>query len=293
MGRDPSRPTLGAAAYPPLTSIMCAWCRVHQGWARVAQIRGGTRTEPTRAPVCAPPSMKMASRATSSRASNENSRALASMLEGNNSCQHVVGATAKVVRGDGERDRHELRREKVTRGTHMELCIYSIREHGGLLLPGPAAVSPVRPVPDHCPGPGRRRSRQRIPSIRGAVLSRATHRHVGGHRTFPQQGVGTFQTRSTLWRGRCSPPPPPPQVCASKFWFNYRHTSNAIAVYNSVRARGVPDARILLMLADDAACNGRNPAPACMRTRDLGPDDAYVRRGATLLTFCDRRRECP
>ena len=66
------------------------------------------------------------------------------------------------------------------------------------------------------------------------------------------------------------------QVCASKFWFNYRHTSNAVAVYNSVRARGVPDARILLLLADDAGCNGRNPAPACMRTRDGGPDDACV-----------------
>jgi hypothetical protein len=65
-------------------------------------------------------------------------------------------------------------------------------------------------------------------------------------------------------------------VCASKFWFNYRHTSNAVAVYNSVRARGVPDARILLLLADDAGCNGRNPAPACMRTRDGGPDDACV-----------------
>jgi hypothetical protein len=43
------------------------------------------------------------------------------MLKGNKSCQHVVEATAKAVRGDGERDRHELRREKVTRGTHMEL----------------------------------------------------------------------------------------------------------------------------------------------------------------------------
>jgi hypothetical protein len=97
MGREPP-PNTGRRNIPP-TSTMCAWRRVQQGWVRGAQTRGGTRTEPTRAPVCAPPSIKMASRATSSRASNENSSALASMLEGNKSCQHVVEATAKAVRG--------------------------------------------------------------------------------------------------------------------------------------------------------------------------------------------------
>uniref|UniRef100_A0A3Q3XMX4 GPI-anchor transamidase n=1 Tax=Mola mola TaxID=94237 RepID=A0A3Q3XMX4_MOLML len=39
-------------------------------------------------------------------------------------------------------------------------------------------------------------------------------------------------------------------VCTSRFWFNYRHVANTLSVYR------------ILMLADDMACNHRNPKPA-------------------------------
>nr|XP_015210618.1 PREDICTED: GPI-anchor transamidase [Lepisosteus oculatus] len=51
-------------------------------------------------------------------------------------------------------------------------------------------------------------------------------------------------------------------VCTSRFWFNYRHVANTLSVYRSVKRLGIPDSRIVLMLADDMACNHRNPKPA-------------------------------
>ncbi|CAK8674982.1 unnamed protein product [Clavelina lepadiformis] len=50
-------------------------------------------------------------------------------------------------------------------------------------------------------------------------------------------------------------------VCTSRFWFNYRHVANALSVYRSVKRLGIPDSQIILMLADDMACNPRNPRP--------------------------------
>ncbi|KAJ7410111.1 GPI-anchor transamidase [Willisornis vidua] len=52
------------------------------------------------------------------------------------------------------------------------------------------------------------------------------------------------------------------QVCTSRFWFNYRHVANTLSVYRSVKRLGIPDSHIVLMLADDMACNPRNPKPA-------------------------------
>ncbi|KAF1643900.1 GPI-anchor transamidase, partial [Eudyptes chrysocome] len=51
-------------------------------------------------------------------------------------------------------------------------------------------------------------------------------------------------------------------VCTSRFWFNYRHVANTLSVYRSVKRLGIPDSHIVLMLADDMACNPRNPKPA-------------------------------
>lgn len=51
-------------------------------------------------------------------------------------------------------------------------------------------------------------------------------------------------------------------VDTSRFWFNYRHVANALSIYRSVKRLGVPDSQIILMLADDMACNPRNPHPA-------------------------------
>ncbi|KAG2357314.1 peptidase C13 family-domain-containing protein [Suillus spraguei] len=47
-------------------------------------------------------------------------------------------------------------------------------------------------------------------------------------------------------------------VCASRYWFNYRHMANALGMYRTVKRLGIPDSNIILMLADDIACNARN-----------------------------------
>eukprot|EP00948_MAST-09A_sp_MAST-9A-sp1_P001381 g1381.t1 len=48
-------------------------------------------------------------------------------------------------------------------------------------------------------------------------------------------------------------------VDTSTFYFNYRHASNTLALYHTIRRLGIPDSNIILMLGDDAACNPRNP----------------------------------
>ena len=50
-------------------------------------------------------------------------------------------------------------------------------------------------------------------------------------------------------------------LCASRFWFNYRHVAGALSVYRALRARGLDDDHIVLMLAEDIACNARNGRP--------------------------------
>lgn len=47
-------------------------------------------------------------------------------------------------------------------------------------------------------------------------------------------------------------------VCTSTFWFNYRHVANVLSIYRLLRQGGMPDDHIILMLADDMACNPRN-----------------------------------
>nr|CAG4644018.1 EOG090X07K0 [Lepidurus arcticus] len=51
-------------------------------------------------------------------------------------------------------------------------------------------------------------------------------------------------------------------VDTSRFWFNYRHVANVLSLYRSVKRLGIPDSQIILMIADDMACNPRNPRPA-------------------------------
>lgn len=51
-------------------------------------------------------------------------------------------------------------------------------------------------------------------------------------------------------------------VCTSAYWYNYRHMANTLSLYRTVRRLGVPDSNIVLMLADDVACNARNPYSA-------------------------------
>lgn len=50
-------------------------------------------------------------------------------------------------------------------------------------------------------------------------------------------------------------------VCTSKFWFNYRHMANTLSLYRTVKRLGIPDSNIILMMADEVACNPRNSYP--------------------------------
>lgn len=50
-------------------------------------------------------------------------------------------------------------------------------------------------------------------------------------------------------------------VSSSKYWFNYRHASNVLSIYRSIKRLGIDDSHIILMLADDTACDARNPWP--------------------------------
>lgn len=70
-------------------------------------------------------------------------------------------------------------------------------------------------------------------------------------------------------------------VDASRYWFNYRHVANALSIYYSVKRLGTPDSHIILMLADDMACNPRNPTSAqIFNNRDrhvqIYPDNVEV-----------------
>uniref|UniRef100_F6S8C9 GPI-anchor transamidase n=2 Tax=Ciona intestinalis TaxID=7719 RepID=F6S8C9_CIOIN len=64
-------------------------------------------------------------------------------------------------------------------------------------------------------------------------------------------------------------------VCTSRFWFNYRHIANALSVYRSVKRLGIPDSQIILMLADDMACNPRNPRPGKVYNNKNEAIDVY------------------
>jgi phosphatidylinositol glycan class K len=56
-------------------------------------------------------------------------------------------------------------------------------------------------------------------------------------------------------------------VATSKYWYNYRHIANTLSFYRTVKRLGIPDSNIILMLAEDVACNPRNAYPS--QVRDL------------------------
>lgn len=47
-------------------------------------------------------------------------------------------------------------------------------------------------------------------------------------------------------------------VSSSRYWFNYRHVTNALSIYHLLKRGGITDDNIILMLADDMPCNQRN-----------------------------------
>lgn len=47
-------------------------------------------------------------------------------------------------------------------------------------------------------------------------------------------------------------------VDTSVFWHNYRHEINALSIYHLLKDSGIPDNRIILMIAEDFTSNKRN-----------------------------------
>lgn len=67
-------------------------------------------------------------------------------------------------------------------------------------------------------------------------------------------------------------------VNTSAYWFNYRHSVNALGIYQKIRQLGIPDSHIILMLADDIACNPRNVLPGRVHSAEMQAAD-NVERG--------------
>jgi len=59
-------------------------------------------------------------------------------------------------------------------------------------------------------------------------------------------------------------------VATSEGWGNYRHQADALAVYNMLKANGLPDDRIIFIMADDLAKNEENPIPGQVRNEPGG-----------------------
>lgn len=64
-------------------------------------------------------------------------------------------------------------------------------------------------------------------------------------------------------------------VCSSRYWYNYRHVANVLSIYRTVKRLGIPDSRIILMLADNMPCNPRNPKPATVFNNAKGHINLY------------------
>lgn len=64
-------------------------------------------------------------------------------------------------------------------------------------------------------------------------------------------------------------------VSTSNYWFNYRHNSNALTLYKTVKRLGIPDSNIILMLGEDVACDPRNRFPARVFTASDHANNVY------------------
>lgn len=74
-------------------------------------------------------------------------------------------------------------------------------------------------------------------------------------------------------------------VCTSAYWYNYRHMANTLSLYRTVRRLGIPDSNIILMLADDVACNARNTYAAQVRLGSLNFAAASAVQTSSLLAW--------
>eukprot|EP00890_Picochlorum_soloecismus_P003076 jgi/Picsp_1/376/NSC_00374-R1_gpi-anchor transamidase precursor len=76
-------------------------------------------------------------------------------------------------------------------------------------------------------------------------------------------------------------------VNSSRFWLNYRHTANALGLYRSLRTLGVPDERIILMIADCATCDPRLFSPGKLWFRPGMALGDYEKEEETVIDYRD------
>lgn len=79
-------------------------------------------------------------------------------------------------------------------------------------------------------------------------------------------------------------------LSSSKFFFNYRHSSNVLIFYKYLKDRGISDDKIILMLPENHACNARNNHPGTLfvelnHHENMYCDDIEVDYKAEDLTF--------
>lgn len=76
-------------------------------------------------------------------------------------------------------------------------------------------------------------------------------------------------------------------VGSSKYWYNYRHESNALSIYSAVKRLGIPDSNIVLMIVDPLACNPRNNLPGTI-FQDTGVSRRSVITDTTEIDYQGR-----
>ena len=64
-------------------------------------------------------------------------------------------------------------------------------------------------------------------------------------------------------------------LSSSKFYFNYRHSTNTLTFYKYLKEAGVTDDRIILMLPENHACNSRNPFGVSIYPEESHKDNLY------------------
>lgn len=63
-------------------------------------------------------------------------------------------------------------------------------------------------------------------------------------------------------------------IGTSRYWYNYRHTSNPLNIYRALVARGIADSHIILGIAGDVTCGSANPMPGVI-LGDVNGTDVY------------------
>jgi hypothetical protein len=102
---------------------------------------------------------------------------------------------------------------------------------------------------------------------RDSVAADAVFRELASERREDQLGVtldaSVRPARTGLWALI---------VATSGGWSNYRHQADALAQYQLLRRAGVPDDRIILIVADDLAHAPENPSPGTVQQSEGGPN---------------------